>query len=323
MHQRIFQLSIALFFVFSVWTPGWGRPSQADLTGNGRVEEPDLVRFIELMRSGDFRADLFVDGKMNHLDLLEVLRQWRGSLTQSSDDLVIRIGAESGPKGMNLALEDLSISDVYKTTTAANVAQAFLCFDKMEVQAPGGPPRVVFEADPSGSHPGKPDKPGKPGHGDDDDGDDEDEEDEEDDDKGVTLTDLVVSQGFEGSTAPTPLRKVELTGLDPAGQILGGIDLGTNRLNWIRLRVVQGFPNTYVVLVNGATADLEVPSGSFKIIAPGNEVILGEGQTELVIEFDPEKSIVKTGNDRYKLKPVTKLRVNQITVGDATAEFEN
>lgn len=319
MHHRIFQLSIALFFVFSVWTPGWGRPSQADLTGNGRVEEPDLVRFIELMRRGDFRADLFVDGKMNHLDLLEVLRQWRGSLTQSNDDLVIRIGAVSGPKGSALALEDLNVSSVYKTTTAANVAQAFLCFDKMEVQAPGGPPRVVFEADSAASHPGK---PGKPGHGDDNE-DDEEETEEEDDGKNILLTDLVVSQGFEGSTAPTPLRKVELTGLDPVGQILGGIDLGTNRLNWIRLRVVQGFPNTYVVLVNGATADLEVPSGSFKIIAPGNEVILGEGQTELVIEFDPEKSIVKTGNDRYKLKPVTKLRVNQITVGDATAEFEN
>lgn len=206
-----------------------------------------------------------------------------------------------------------------------NVAQAFLCFDKMEVQAPGGPPRVVFEAEPSGNPPGKPDKPGKPGHaGGHDDEEEENEDDEEEgDDKGFDLTDLVVSQGFEDSTAPTPLRKVELTGLDPAGQILGGIDLGTDRLNWIRLRVVPKFPNTYVVLVNGATADLEVPSGSFKIIAPGNEVILDEGQTELVIEFDPEKSIVRTGNDRYKLKPVTKLRVNQTTVGDATAEFEN
>jgi len=53
---------------------------------------------------------------------------------------------------------------------------------------------------------------------------------------------------------------------------------------------------------------VEIPSGDqtgIKLIHPF-EIIEGE-TTELTIDFDAEKSIVKTGNGSYKLKPVIKI----------------
>ena len=54
--------------------------------------------------------------------------------------------------------------------------------------------------------------------------------------------------------------------------------------------------------------NLEVPSAyqtGIKLIHP-LEIIAGE-TTELTIDFDAEKSIIKTGNGSYKLKPVIKI----------------
>ncbi len=53
---------------------------------------------------------------------------------------------------------------------------------------------------------------------------------------------------------------------------------------------------------------VEIPSGDqtgIKLIHPF-EIIEGE-TTELTIDFDAEKSIIKTGNGNYKLKPVIKI----------------
>ncbi|MCA9411449.1 MAG: DUF4382 domain-containing protein [Candidatus Omnitrophica bacterium] len=280
-------------FVFTLSGNGWCQPSQVDFSGNGRVEEEDLIDLVEFFRNGDFRADVFVDGRVDRNDILEFLKQWRNSLTDPTDNLVIRVGNSGRPQGKEVDLNNLSVSTVYKQITGTEVSQAFLCFDKMEVKTPGGPAETVFEASPEATS------------------------------EDALLVDLAVDKGLGQSTAPGALRKVELTGLDPAGQILGGLNLEADRLNWIRLHVVEGFPNSYVVLVNGATEDLEVPSGVFKIIAPGNQVMLSEDSlTELTILFDVDHSIVATGNGRYKLKPVTKLMVTEADLGDASSEFE-
>jgi len=56
---------------------------------------------------------------------------------------------------------------------------------------------------------------------------------------------------------------------------------------------------------------LEIPSvyqTGIKLIHPF-EIIEGE-TTELTIDFDAEKSIVKTGNGRYILKPTIKVITN-------------
>ena len=57
--------------------------------------------------------------------------------------------------------------------------------------------------------------------------------------------------------------------------------------------------------------DVEIPSGyqtGIKLIHPF-EIIEGE-TTELTIDFDAEKSIIKTGNEKYELKPVIKVITN-------------
>lgn len=52
-----------------------------------------------------------------------------------------------------------------------------------------------------------------------------------------------------------------------------------------------------------------------KLIHPF-EIIEGE-TTELTIDFDAEKSIIKTGNGEYKLKPVIKV-TSTTTINDLT-----
>ena len=59
------------------------------------------------------------------------------------------------------------------------------------------------------------------------------------------------------------------------------------------------------------TYDVNIPSAyqtGIKLIHPF-EIIEGE-ETELIIDFDAEKSIVKTGNGRYILKPTIKVITN-------------
>ena len=54
--------------------------------------------------------------------------------------------------------------------------------------------------------------------------------------------------------------------------------------------------------------NLEIPSNlqtGLKLIHPFE--IIGNGETIITIDFDAEKSIVKTGNGSYKLKPVIKV----------------
>jgi len=66
--------------------------------------------------------------------------------------------------------------------------------------------------------------------------------------------------------------------------------------------------------------NLEIPSNlqtGLKLIHPFE--IIENGETELTIDFDAEKSIVKIGNGSYKLKPVIKV----ITVSTGEVEEED
>ena len=60
-----------------------------------------------------------------------------------------------------------------------------------------------------------------------------------------------------------------------------------------------------IIIVNGEEHDLDIPSveqTGIKLIHPF-EIIPGQ-ITELTLDFDAQKSIIKTGNGEYKLKPV-------------------
>lgn len=89
---------------------------------------------------------------------------------------------------------------------------------------------------------------------------------------------------------------------------------------WIRLSVVAeaNVSDTYIV-VGGQEHELDVPSGStsgLKLHATEGEPITvpAGGSASFTIDFDLRHSIVVTGNNQYKLKPVLRLINN---VGDA------
>jgi len=70
------------------------------------------------------------------------------------------------------------------------------------------------------------------------------------------------------------------------------------------LRLILGTNNT--VVVDGETFDLTTPSGQtsgYKVKMDPQQLIAG-GVYHLILDFNTEKSIHKTGNDKYMLKPV-------------------
>lgn len=76
---------------------------------------------------------------------------------------------------------------------------------------------------------------------------------------------------------------------------------------WIRLGVDLGNGETVIVNGNG-TFDLDIPSGArtgLKLQTPFS--IEDGGTLDLTIDFDLRKSVVRTGNGEFKLKPALRL----------------
>jgi hypothetical protein len=83
--------------------------------------------------------------------------------------------------------------------------------------------------------------------------------------------------------------------------ILGQTDLDSGRIEQIRL--ILG-PNNYVK-VNGQTYPLETPSAQQSGLKINLHQSVSAGLLyKLLLDFDASKSIVKTGNGKYMLKPV-------------------
>ncbi len=76
-------------------------------------------------------------------------------------------------------------------------------------------------------------------------------------------------------------------------------------------------PKASVLLTTEKIEDVEVPSGDqtgIKLIHPFE--IIENGTTELIIDFDAEKSVIKTDNGEYILKPV--IKVTSSTINNTT-----
>jgi hypothetical protein len=70
------------------------------------------------------------------------------------------------------------------------------------------------------------------------------------------------------------------------------------------------------VRVDGTTHPLEVPSGPQTGVKLNHTItILPDALYELTLDFDAARSIVVTGNGRYKLKPVIRMQASQISGG--------
>jgi hypothetical protein len=125
----------------------------------------------------------------------------------------------------------------------------------------------------------------------------EDDGDDEDDVNGGNW--IIISEEEQGFDL--------LTLQDGKFDLLATEDLDAGLYTQIRLKIVEGEDKTYIT-IGDDTYPLEVPSGTqsgLKLIHPF-EIIEG-GNTVLFLDFDAEKSVLKTGNDQYKLKPTIKI----------------
>lgn len=91
--------------------------------------------------------------------------------------------------------------------------------------------------------------------------------------------------------------------------LLGNSDIGTGTLE--QMRLVLG-PNNYVV-INGQNIPLETPSAQ----QSGLKLNIHQNITSgvlytITLDFDAAKSIVKTGNNKYILKPVIRTVFNAV-----------
>ena len=76
-----------------------------------------------------------------------------------------------------------------------------------------------------------------------------------------------------------------------------------------QLRLILGEDNT--VMVDGILYDLSTPSGQTSgLKVQVHTELLPDSAYVIMLDFDPEESIKKTGNDQYKLKPVIRTVVN-------------
>jgi hypothetical protein len=115
-----------------------------------------------------------------------------------------------------------------------------------------------------------------------------------------------------------PARKINLLDLnDPTQQNFALLTLGQTQLaagHYTQLRLVlvpnTGQPLANSVVLSGTNKEiaLDTPSGIQSGIKLINEFTVDSGQrVDLLLDFDACHSIVKTGNGKYKLKPVIKV----------------
>jgi len=90
---------------------------------------------------------------------------------------------------------------------------------------------------------------------------------------------------------------VDLIRLVNVSQVLGQKTMDPGTYTQIRLKIDSG-----TITVDNTSYPLDVPSGTLRL---NRGFVLEANQTlKLTLDFNVEKSVVKTGNDQYKLQPV-------------------
>jgi len=80
-------------------------------------------------------------------------------------------------------------------------------------------------------------------------------------------------------------------------QVLGQKTMDPGTYTQIRLTIDSG-----TITVDNTSYPLDVPSGTLRL---NRGFVLEPNQTlKLTLDFNVEKSVVRTGNDQYKLQPV-------------------
>jgi len=112
--------------------------------------------------------------------------------------------------------------------------------------------------------------------------------------------------------------EVDLKKLEDVSILLASLELVPNKYTQLRIFLMGGDEDAWIVLEGSEEQiHLEIPSvyeTGIKLIHP---FVIVEGEiTKLTIDFDAEKSVVKTDNGEYKLKPVIKVTSEIYLEGD-------
>ena len=92
-------------------------------------------------------------------------------------------------------------------------------------------------------------------------------------------------------------RTVDLMQLTDLSEVIGQETMDSGMYTQIRLKIDSG-----TITVDGTEHTLEVPSGVLKLNR--GFVLIPNEALKLTLDFNVEKSVIRTGSDRYKLKPV-------------------
>ncbi len=99
--------------------------------------------------------------------------------------------------------------------------------------------------------------------------------------------------------------------------LFGSANVTAGKYTQVRLAVDAAQVST----ADGQTRDATVNSGEIKIVRPF-DIVEGE-TTELLLDFDAEKSVIFTGNGKVMIKPVIKLSIDVKHQGQPDNEQEN
>jgi predicted small secreted protein len=92
-------------------------------------------------------------------------------------------------------------------------------------------------------------------------------------------------------------QRVDLMQLTDVSEVIGQKDMEAGKYTQIRLKIDSG-----TITVDGREHNLVVPSGVLRL---NRGFVLNQNETlKLTLDFNVEKSIIRTGSDQYKLKPV-------------------
>ena len=122
--------------------------------------------------------------------------------------------------------------------------------------------------------------------------------------------------------------EVDLIELEDVSILLASLELEPNKYTQLRLFLMGGEGDAWLVLEGSegpegptSTELLEIPSvyqTGIKLNRPF-EIVAGS-ITKLTIDFDAEKSVIKTGNGKYKMKPVIHVTSEIYSEGEEPTE---
>ena len=125
----------------------------------------------------------------------------------------------------------------------------------------------------------------------------------------VYLTNIEVHKVSDNESGwiPIPMSdnvsSFDLMDVVGVAEVLGSVNITAGSFTQIRMDVIEVVGQT----TDNVSYTAEVPSKELKIVRPFN---VGDGATTtLTLDFDGEKSLIRTGEGKYLFKPVVKLKI--------------